>query len=162
MFKESHTIATMVNMKNLLLLEQLEGLLSIETDPIANMANMAAVLFNGLENLNWAGFYVLRGDTLVLGPFQGKPACVRIALGKGVCGTAAQTGQTQLVKNVHEFKGHIACDSASKSEIVIPIFKDGKVWGVLDIDAPVLARFDETDREFLEKAVRIFETKSAL
>ncbi len=145
-----------------LLLRQLEGLLSIETDPVANMANMAAVLFNGLENLNWAGFYVLRGGTLVLGPFQGKPACVRIALGRGVCGTAAQTGQTQLVKNVHEFKGHIACDSASKSELVIPIFKDGKVWGVLDIDAPVLARFDEIDCEFLEKAVRIFETKSVL
>jgi len=145
-----------------LLLHQLEGLLSIETNPVANMANTAAVLFNGLENLNWAGFYILQTDTLVLGPFQGKPACVRIALGRGVCGTAAQTGQTQLVKNVHEFKGHIACDSASKSEIVIPIFKDGKVWGVLDIDSPVLARFDETDREFLEKAVRIFETKSAL
>lgn len=134
----------------------------METDPVANMANMAAVLFNGLENLNWAGFYVLRGDTLVLGPFQGKPACVRIALGKGVCGTAAQTGQTQLVKNVHEFKGHIACDSASNSEIVVPIFKDGHVWGVLDIDSPVLARFDETDKCYLERIVRLFETKTNL
>jgi len=145
-----------------LLLRQLEGLLSMETDPVANMANMAAVLFNGLENLNWAGFYVLRGDTLVLGPFQGKPACVRIPLGKGVCGTAAQTGQTQLVKNVHEFKGHIACDSASNSEIVVPIFKDGHVWGVLDIDSPVLARFSQTDTCYLERTVRLFETKTNL
>lgn len=134
----------------------------METDPVANMANMSAVLFNGLENLNWAGFYVLRGDTLVLGPFQGKPACVRIPLGKGVCGTAAQTGQTQLVKNVHEFKGHIACDSASNSEIVVPIFKDGHVWGVLDIDSPVLARFDETDKDYLERTVHLFETKTNL
>lgn len=144
------------------LLRQLEELLAMETDPVANMANMAAVLFNGLENLNWAGFYVLRGDTLVLGPFQGKPACVRIPLGKGVCGTAAQTGQTQLVKNVHEFKGHIACDSASNSEIVVPIFKDGHVWGVLDIDSPVLARFNETDKDYLERTVRLFETKTNL
>ena len=134
----------------------------METDPVANMANTAAVLFNGLPQLNWAGFYVLRGDTLVLGPFQGKPACVRIPLGKGVCGTAAQTGQTQLVKNVHEFKGHIACDSASNSEIVVPIFKDGHVWGVLDIDSPVLARFNETDKCYLERIVRLFETKTNL
>lgn len=142
-----------------LLLRQLENLLAAETDPVANMANMAAVLFNGLTKLNWAGFYILRGDTLVLGPFQGKPACVRIALGKGVCGTAAQTGQTQLVKNVHEFKGHIACDSASNSEIVVPIYKDGTVWGVLDIDSPVPARFTEEDKQYLEQAVRIFEQK---
>ncbi len=134
----------------------------METDPVANMANMAAVLFNGLENLNWAGFYVLRGETLVLGPFQGKPACVRIALGKGVCGTAAQTGQTQLVKNVHEFKGHIACDSASNSEIVVPIFKDGHVWGVLDIDSPVLARFNTEDQAYLEQAVELFTKYSTL
>ncbi|MBP5430386.1 MAG: GAF domain-containing protein [Elusimicrobiaceae bacterium] len=140
-----------------LLLRQLEGLLSIETDSVANMANMSAVLFNELENLNWAGFYVLREGTLVLGPFQGKPACVRIALGKGVCGTAAQTGQTQRVEDVHQFPGHIACDSASNSEIVIPIFKNGAVWGVLDIDSPVLARFDQTDRLYLEKSVKLFE-----
>ena len=145
-----------------LLLRQLEGLLSMETDPVANMANMSAVLFNGLENLNWAGFYVLRGETLVLGPFQGKPACVRIPLGKGVCGTAAQTGQTQLVKNVHEFKGHITCDSASNSEIVVPIFKDGRVWGVLDIDSPVLARFDAADQTYLEQAVELFTKHSKL
>ena len=145
-----------------LLLQQLESLLSVETDPVANMANMAAVLFNGLENLNWAGFYVLRGDTLVLGPFQGKPACVRIPLGKGVCGTAAKTGQTQRVANVHKFAGHIACDSASQSEIVVPIFKEGCVWGVLDIDSPILARFDENDQAFLERAVRIFTGKTSL
>lgn len=144
------------------LLQQLDGLLSIETDPVANMANMAALLFNEIENLNWAGFYVLRENTLVLGPFQGKPACVRIALGKGVCGTAAQTGQTQRVSNVHEFAGHIACDSASNSEIVIPIFKQGHVWGVLDIDSPVLARFGEEEQAFFEKAVALFTAKSAL
>lgn len=145
-----------------LLLRQLEELLSIETDCVANMANTSAALFNRLPDLNWAGFYILRGNTLVLGPFQGKPACVRIPLGKGVCGTAAQTGQTQLVKNVHEFAGHIACDSASNSEIVIPIFKEGRVWGVLDIDSPSLARFDDTDRAFLEKFVAIFTDKTAL
>ena len=145
-----------------LLLRQLESILSIETDPVANMANMAAVLFNGLPELNWAGFYVLRGDTLVLGPFQGKPACVRIALGKGVCGTAAQTGQTQVVEDVHKFPGHIACDSASNSEIVVPIYKDGRVWGVLDIDSPLLARFDQTDKTYLEKAVQILTAKTAL
>ena len=131
----------------------------METDPVANMANMAAVLFNGLEKLNWAGFYILREKTLVLGPFQGKPACVRIPLGKGVCGTAAQTGQTQVVEDVHKFPGHIACDSASNSEIVIPIFKDRRVWGVLDIDSPVLTRFTEEDQTYLEQAVRIFEKK---
>jgi len=139
------------------LLRQLESLLAAETDTVANMANMAAVLFNGLTNLNWAGFYVLRENTLVLGPFQGKPACVRIPIGKGVCGTAAQTGQTQVVENVHEFKGHIACDSASNSEIVVPILKGGAVWGVLDIDSPVLARFTEEDRKYLEQAVQLFE-----
>ena len=145
-----------------LLLRQLESVLAMTTEPVSNMANMSAVLFNGLTDLNWAGFYILRGNTLVLGPFQGKPACVRIPMGKGVCGTAAQTGQTQLVRNVHEFTGHIACDSASMSEIVIPIFKEGRVWGVLDIDSPLLARFDDIDREFLEKAVAIFIKQTAL
>ncbi len=145
-----------------LLLRQLESILSMETDPIANMANMSAVLFNGLTNLNWAGFYVLRGETLVLGPFQGKPACVRIALGKGVCGTAAQTGHIECVKDVHQFPGHIACDSASNSEIVIPIFKENRVWGVLDIDSPVLARFEATDQTYLEKAAKLFEKYTAL
>ena len=145
-----------------LLLRQLEEILSTETNPIAKKANMAAVLYNGLDNLNWAGFYVRHTDTLVLGPFQGKPACVRIALGKGVCGTAAQTGQTQLVEDIHRFAGHIACDSASQCVIVIPIFKDNAVWGVLDIDAPILARFDKEDQTYLEKAVQLFVQTSAL
>lgn len=134
----------------------------METDAVANMANVSAVLFNGLTNLNWAGFYILKNGQLVLGPFQGKPACVRIALGRGVCGTCAKTGQTQVVKNVHEFAGHIACDSASNSEIVIPVFKGKELWGVLDIDSPVLARFDETDKLYLEKIVKLFEQKTAL
>ncbi len=145
-----------------MLLKQLESILSLETDPVANMANMAAVLFNELPQLNWTGFYVRCGEELLLGPFQGKPACVRIPLGKGVCGTAAQTGRTQRVADVHKFRGHIACDSASNSEIVVPIFKDGQVWGVLDIDSPILARFNEMDHQYLEKAVRIFEQKTAL
>lgn len=145
-----------------LLLRQLESVLSMSTDPVSNMANMAAVLFGGLEKINWAGFYIRREEELVLGPFQGNPACVRIALGKGVCGTAAQSGQTQRVENVHHFPGHIACDSASQSELVIPIFKEGRVWGVLDIDSPVLARFTPQDQVFLEESVRLFEQKTAL
>ncbi len=134
----------------------------MSTDPVSNMANMSAVLFDALTQVNWVGFYVRRGEELLLGPFQGKPACVRIALGKGVCGTAAQTGQIQRVENVHNFPGHIACDSASQSEIVIPIFKEGRVWGVLDLDSPVLARFTPQDQVFLEESVRLFEQKTAL
>ena len=145
-----------------LLLHQLENVLSIETDPVANMANTAAVLFNSLTNLNWAGFYILRGNELILGPFQGKPACVRIALGKGVCGTAAKTGQTQRVEDVHQFSGHIACDSTSQSEIVIPIFKNSAVWGVLDIDSPVLVRFGPAEQDFFEQVVKIFTEKTNL
>lgn len=134
----------------------------MSTDPVSNMANISAVLFDALTQVNWVGFYVRRGEELLLGPFQGKPACVRIALGKGVCGTAAQTGQIQRVENVHNFPGHIACDSASQSEIVIPIFKEGRVWGVLDLDSPVLARFTPQDQVFLEKAARLFEQETAL
>ena len=145
-----------------LLLRQLENVLSMTTDPVANMANMAAVLFGGLAQVNWVGFYRRHGNELLLGPFQGNPACVRIALGKGVCGTAAQTGQTQLVKNVHQFPGHIACDSASQSEIVVPILQGKEVWGVLDIDSPVLSRFIPQDQVFLEKAVRLFKEKTTL
>lgn len=147
---------------NALLLHQLEEILSISTDPVANMANTAAVLFHGLPGLNWAGFYVLRGNELILGPFQGKPACVKIALGRGVCGTAAQTGQAQVVEDVHKFPGHIACDSASNSEIVVPIFKNGAVWGVLDVDSPILARFGLAEQEFFEQVVQIFTDKTAL
>lgn len=138
------------------LLPQITSLLETETDAVANMANVSAALFNGLPDLNWAGFYILRGEELVLGPFQGKPACVRIKIGRGVCGTCAQTGQAQVVKDVHQFPGHIACDSASKSEIVIPIFKEKQLWGVLDIDAPIENRFDEEDQLYLEKIVRLF------
>jgi len=144
------------------LLAQLRGILADETDPVANMANVAAVLFGQLPQINWAGFYVRRGETLVLGPFQGKPACVRIAWGRGVCGTAAQTAQTQVVPDVHAFAGHIACDNASKSEIVIPILKGGHVWGVLDIDSPILNRFDGTDKIYLEKAVAEFTAQTDL
>lgn len=144
------------------LLPQITSLLETETDAVANMANVSAALFNGLPDLNWAGFYILRGEELVLGPFQGKPACVRIKIGRGVCGTCAQTEQAQVVKDVHQFPGHIACDSASKSEIVIPIFKGKQLWGVLDIDAPIENRFDEKDRFYLEKVVREFEKHSAI
>lgn len=144
------------------LLQATRALLAAETDPIANAANTAALLFNTLPGLNWAGFYILHGDTLVLGPFQGKPACVRIALGKGVCGSAAQKQETLVVKDVHAFPGHIACDAASNSEIVVPLIKNGKLWGVLDIDSPLPARFDDTDRRFLEELAGLFTQSSAL
>lgn len=124
---------------------------------IANLANASALLWQELEGLNWAGFYLMREGALVLGPFQGKPACIRIALGKGVCGTAAGTGRTQRVENVHEFPGHIACDCASNSEIVVPICHAGQVVAVLDLDSPHFARFTEEDRAGLEDFVRILE-----
>ena len=123
----------------------------------ANLANAAALLYGTLEGINWVGFYWREGDTLVLGPFQGKPACIEIPLGKGVCGTAAREDRTQLVPDVHLFPGHIACDAASRSEIVVPIRQDGRVAGVLDIDSPQPARFTEADREGLEAFVRILE-----
>ena len=132
------------------LLLQARGLVDGIDDPIANAANIAALLWHGLPDLNWSGFYLAKGDELVLGPFQGKPACVRIPFGKGVCGTAAATRQTQIVANVHDFPGHIACDSASNSEIVIPLVRDGVVLGVLDLDSPSLARFDAEDAAGLE------------
>ncbi|MCQ2456878.1 MAG: GAF domain-containing protein [Clostridia bacterium] len=124
---------------------------------VANLANASALLYDELENINWAGFYVLEGETLVLGPFQGKPACIEIPLGRGVCGTAAKNGMTELVPDVHLFPGHIACDSASNSEIVVPIFKGGEVWGVLDIDSPVKNRFTSTDKDGLEEFAHIIE-----
>ena len=134
---------------------ELESLIAGEPDTIANLANAAALLFNSLPDLNWAGFYLLKDGELVVGPFQGKPACVRIAMGKGVCGTAAQRRSTVIVANVHEFAGHIACDSASNSEIVVPMIRDGELLGVLDIDSPKFERFDEQDQAGLEKFVRI-------
>jgi GAF domain-containing protein len=139
------------------LARSLRALLEGERDLVANSANMAALLFWSLRDLNWAGFYLLeqeRGD-LLLGPFQGKPACVRIPVGRGVCGTAAARRETVLVPDVHAFPGHIACDSASNSEIVVPIVRNGTLLGVLDLDSPVHARFDEADARGLEALVRI-------
>jgi GAF domain-containing protein len=134
---------------------QLKALFTDEPSGLANAANMAALLYQGLSGLNWAGFYFLQDGELVLGPFQGKVACVRIALGNGVCGTAAEQRKTLIVKDVHEFPGHIACDAASQSEIVVPLVKDGRLLGVLDLDSPNLARFDEQDREGLEGAAQL-------
>jgi L-methionine (R)-S-oxide reductase len=127
------------------LLSALDALTAGEPDPIANMANASALIWQYLPDLNWAGFYRLLDDELVLGPFQGKAACIRIAMGKGVCGTAAATCETQLVADVHAFPGHIACDAASRSELVVPIVRDGRVLGVLDLDSPEVARFDAED-----------------
>ena len=124
---------------------------------IANLSNASALLFDTLEDINWAGFYLMEQGRLVLGPFQGKPACIEIPLNKGVCGAAASSGETVLVENVHEFPGHIACDSASNSEIVIPIRKKGAVVGVLDIDSPTVGRFTETYKEGLERFVKALE-----
>ena len=131
------------------LTKQAVALIESEKDYIANLSNISALLFMELENLNWAGFYLTKGDELVLGPFQGKPACVRIPMGRGVCGTAAQTNSLQRVYDVHEFEGHIACDAASNSEIVIPFTINGEVAGVLDIDSPNIGRFNEIDEEGL-------------
>lgn len=139
-----------------LLLPQISALMQGETNAVTNMANFSAVLFTNLPGLNWAGFYTVQGDELLLGPFQGRPACMRLKKGKGVCWAAAAKGQTVIVKNVHEFAGHIACDNATNSEIVVPIVVNGNVWGVLDIDSPKIGRFDETDKDFLEKAVEVF------
>ena len=133
------------------LASQLSSLLAGERDLIANAANLSALIFHSLPDLNWAGFYFTKDEELVLGPFQGKPACVRIPVGQGVCGTAAARRAITIVPNVHEFPGNIACDSASNSEIVIPLIKDEKFLGVLDLDSPVPGRFDETDAEGLHR-----------
>lgn len=140
-----------------LLVEQCKSMIEGERNRIANLANVAALLFHGLEDLNWAGFYLVDHKELVLGPFQGKPACIRIPIGRGVCGTAAASKETQRIKNVHDFPGHIACDSSSNSEIVIPIVVDHRVVGVLDIDSPLLDRFQETDQKYLEAVVLLLE-----
>lgn len=131
--------------------KQLHALLQGERDPIANLANTSALFWHMLPDLNWVGFYRLVGHELVLGPFQGKPACVRIPMGKGVCGTAAARHETILVPDVHQFPGHIACDAASRSEIVVPLLKNEKLLGVLDLDSPTLARFDRQDQAGLER-----------
>jgi L-methionine (R)-S-oxide reductase len=140
---------------------QLTGLLSGERDRIANAANMAALIFMSLPDLNWAGFYFLQGDTLVLGPFQGKPACVRIAVGQGVCGTAAAQRKTQRVMDVNDFPGHIACDAASRSELVVPLVHDGRVIGVLDLDSPIPNRFTQKDQDGIEHLAQIFMAGSS-
>jgi GAF domain-containing protein len=139
------------------LLEELAALLAGEPDPVARAANTASLIFARLPGLNWAGFYFLQGDTLVLGPFQGLPACTRIPLGRGVCGTAAASRQTIVVDDVHAFPGHIACDSASNAEIVVPLIVGGKLVGVLDIDSPLHARFGQAERQLIERVARQWE-----
>ena len=138
------------------LVVQLLSLLKDEHDFVANAANFSALLFNSLPNVNWAGFYFLKGDELVLGPFQGNPACVRIPMGQGVCGVAAQQLETIIVPNVHEFPGHIACDVASNSEIVVPLFDGERLLGVLDLDSPMIGRFDDQDAEGLNELATVF------
>ena len=137
------------------LASQLSSLLAGERDLIANAANFSSLLFHSLPDLNWAGFYFVKDGELVLGPFQGKPACVRIRVGQGVCGAGAAKCETIIVSNVHEFSGHIACDSASNSEIVVPLMKDSKLIGVLDLDSPSIGRFDADDADGLQKLARI-------
>ena len=139
------------------LLAQVQALTEGVPHVIANLANTSAAIWQAMENINWAGFYIMEQGKLVLGPFQGKPACIEISVGRGVCGTAVAAESTQLVYDVHQFPGHIACDSASNSEIVVPIFKNGKVWGVLDIDSPTVGRFTEEDKAGLEALVKILE-----
>lgn len=139
------------------LLSQVKSLIEGEPDLIANLANVSALLFNGLDDVNWAGFYLYKDDQLVLGPFQGQPACIRIPLGKGVCGTAAATKTVQRIDDVHTFDGHIACDAASNSEIVIPFIIHNKLVGVLDIDSPIYSRFDEQDEQGLMAIVELFQ-----
>ena len=139
-----------------LLSSQVRSLLGGETDALANAANFVGLLYNALDDVNWLGIYVLRGDELVLGPFQGQPACVHIPLGKGVCGTSAERQQTLRVPDVHEFPGHIACDAASRSELVIPLMIDGRLVGVLDIDSPSPARFSADDQRGVEECCRVY------
>lgn len=139
------------------LIKQAHALVEGESDMIANMANIAALLYHSLDRINWAGFYIMRGNQLVLGPFQGKPACIRIDVGKGVCGTAVATKAIQRVADVHAFDGHIACDAASNSEIVIPIIHNNKVIAVLDIDSPEYARFEQHDEDGLVHIANLLE-----
>lgn len=141
---------------------QLDALTEGVAHPIANLANASALLWQSLPELNWAGFYLLEGDRLVLGPFQGKTACIEIPLGRGVCGVAAAEDRTMVVEDVHCFRGHIACDSASNSEIVVPLRRNGRVVGVLDLDSPVKNRFTETDRAGLEAFAALLETRDFL
>jgi GAF domain-containing protein len=144
------------NQYHLRLVSQARALLSGQRDMIANAANLSALLFQELRDVNWSGFYFLKGGELIVGPFQGKPACVTIPLGKGVCGVAAATHSVQRVPDVHEFEGHIACDMESRSEIVVPLLRNGELLGVLDIDSPIQGRFDKSDEEMLVEIARIY------
>lgn len=139
---------------------QLEGLLQSEHDAVANAANTSALLFHLMPQLNWAGFYFLQGSELVLGPFQGKPACVRIPVGRGVCGTAVARQQSILVADVNAFPSHIACDAASRSELVVPLMSEGKILGVIDLDSPVPSRFDDDDRTGIERVAALYTSYS--
>ncbi|SEM43585.1 GAF domain-containing protein [Luteibacter sp. UNCMF331Sha3.1] len=139
------------------LVQQAEGLMHGESNPVANAANFAALVYDVVPDLNWAGFYLFDGTELVVGPFQGKPACIRIAIGRGVCGTAAATRETQVVRDVNAFAGHIACDAASNAEIVVPLVKaDGSLYGVWDVDSPSVGRFDDEDRKGMEALCAVF------
>lgn len=138
-------------------LEQLRALLETERNPIANLANASSFLYNTMNQLNWLGFYLIEGDELILGPFQGKVACTRIRVGQGVCGNAVKLEKTMKIDDVHQFAGHIACDSASNSEVVVPLWKDNQIVGVLDVDSPYQARFSNQDVQFLEKAAKIIQ-----
>jgi len=160
MFHAGPTLADSKQARYRQLNEQLVALFSEESDGLANAANLAALFFHGLPELNWFGFYLLRGDELVLGPFQGKIACVRIALGRGVCGTAARERRTVVVPDVHAFPDHIACDAASRSEIVVPLLRGDRVIGVLDADSPREGRFDDDDAEGLETAAKLLIDRS--
>ena len=153
--KEDREELTVTDYESLIL--QAEGLTAGVPHPIANMANVSALLFENVEDLNWAGFYLLEGETLVLGPFQGKPACIEIPIQKGVCGAAVREKRSQLVADVHAFPGHIACDCASRSELVVPLFRNGAVFGVLDLDSPTEGRFSEADRIGMERLAAAIE-----
>ena len=148
-----------INMDYISLLKSYKALIEKEDDFIALLSNTSAFIYNTVSDLNWAGFYLVKDNELVLGPFQGKPACMRIKYGDGVCGTALKERETMVVENVHEFRGHIACDSASNSEIVVPVFRDGQVIGVLDIDSPLFSRFKDEEKQFFEELVWVLENK---
>ncbi|MCX7903087.1 MAG: GAF domain-containing protein [Caloramator sp.] len=153
MLNNSKIVAESKEMLYKMLIYRIESYISAERDVLANLCNVAALMYDNLEDINWAGFYLMKDGELVLGPFGGKAACTRIKIGKGVCGSAARDRRTYIVPNVHEFEGHIACDSASNSEIVVPIIKDDVLYGVLDIDSPKFNRFDDIDKINLEKLV---------
>ena len=153
---ESPALAGTKSEQYLQLAQQARALVHGERDRVANAANLSALVYHALPQLNWVGFYFYDGQELVVGPFQGHPACVRIALGRGVCGTAAITRKTQVVPDVEAFPGHIPCDSASRSELVVPLFRGGELIGVFDLDSPVLARFDDEDQRGLEAIARVF------